>query len=299
MLDNKKKNIIIENNTIKGKWNGNEYNIIQKIGKGGIGEVYKVIDKNKKIYALKISEDISSITREYDILVKMRFIDFVPNVYEIDDYVKENNIFHFFIMDYIDGICLNDYIKNIKYNIEKLIKIIITLSTMMEIINNIGYLYVDIKPQNILISRKSKKVYLIDFGGAIKKNSSIKEYTPTYNMISWRLNFKMKDVESIIFSLSMLMVSLISNKEFNPLLVNMSIVKNNIKTLGIDNSIKQVIIKGVSGRYSDFSRFRKDLINIINKKTNKLCRNKDKIDIIDIVLIFSIVFFVVSLMLLW
>lgn len=292
------KGSVIEKAVIKGRWNGNTYNIIKKIGQGGIGEVYKVKDKNKKIYALKISKDICSITREYDILMKMKSIDFVPNVYEIDDYVGKNSIFYFFIMDYIEGICLNDYFRGIKYNIEKLLKIITTLSIMVENIYRLGYVYVDIKPQNIIISKENKKIFLIDFGGVIEKCCSIKEFTPTYNMVSWRLNFKMKRIENIIFSLSMLMISLISNQEFNPLLVDISKVKYNIETLGIDYSLKQILIKGLNGRYGTFYDFRKDLLNIIDKKMYKLCRNKDKIDIINIVLVFSIIFFIASLTLL-
>ena len=58
---------------IRGKWNKKTYTIEKTLGKGSIGIVYLVKDENKNKFALKCSDDIASITNEFNILKKCHF----------------------------------------------------------------------------------------------------------------------------------------------------------------------------------------------------------------------------------
>jgi len=76
---------------IIGKWNSNKYLVLEKIGQGAIGTVYKVKDSNGAVMALKISQEIGSITREYNSMRDLGEIRCIPRIYDIDDYILDNN----------------------------------------------------------------------------------------------------------------------------------------------------------------------------------------------------------------
>lgn len=261
---------------IKGKWNENRYIVLKKLGQGGIGSVYKVKDKFGNIKAIKISSDINSITREYDFIKKFKSLSIVPRIYEIDDYNKYGESFHFFVLEYIEGYNLKQIMKVKDFNLRDSLIIVVIVLKNLKTIYDLGYIYSDIKLENIMIDRNNKKVYLVDFGGAMKKNLGIKEYTPTYNIFSWGINNNSHST-SMIFSVNMLLTSMILKQEPSPLLKNIEGVSLDLKEEKIDKRAKKLIIDGLNGRYEDINIYISDIKNIIsNKNTYK---NKDIINI--------------------
>ncbi|HYF75340.1 MAG TPA: hypothetical protein VD757_02030, partial [Candidatus Nitrosocosmicus sp.] len=91
---------------LRGRWSGKTYTQLRKLGSGGIGEIYLVADDSGECFAMKISQDLVSITKEYANLKKFFGMCFVPEVYELDDCEKNNRLYHFFIMEYIEGYTL-------------------------------------------------------------------------------------------------------------------------------------------------------------------------------------------------
>ncbi len=78
---------------IKGKWKGNEYKLIGLIGVGNFGKVYMVRDIDGNVKAMKISKDTLSITNEYNAMIALKDLEFVPIVYELDDWEYNKDIF--------------------------------------------------------------------------------------------------------------------------------------------------------------------------------------------------------------
>lgn len=274
---------------IKGKWNENRYIVLKKLGQGGIGSVYKVRDRFGNIKAIKISSDINSITREYEFIKKFKNLSIVPRVYELDDYNKYGERFHFFVLEYIDGYNLKEIMKVKDFNLKDSLIIAVIVLKNLKTIYDLGYIYGDIKLENIMIDRNSKKIYLIDFGGAMGKNLGIKEYTPTYNIFSWGLDSNGHST-SMIFSVNMLLTSMILKQEPSPLLKNIKDVSLELKEEKIDKRAKKLIIDGLNGRHKDINIYISDIKSIVsNKSTYK------NIDIINFFFKGSILIFLLVL----
>lgn len=278
---------------IRGKWNSNRYIILKKLGQGGIGAVYKVKDRFGNIKAIKISRDMNSITREYENIKKFKNIKVVPVIYELDDYKKYGETLHFFILEYIEGYNLKQIMLMKNFYIRDIITILVVILRNLKVIYDLGYVYGDIKLENIMVAKTSKKIYLIDFGGAVDKSLGIKEYTPTYNMVSWGINSK-DQIRNMIFSVNMLMVSMVLGEEPSPLLVNLKEVSLKLKGESIDNGLKRLLISGFKGYHRDIGKYIGDLRSITLKKTSKKSTFKD-IDFIDFIFKGSISVFLLVL----
>lgn len=245
---------------IKGRWNKNIYIIEKELGRGNIGTVYLVRNNQGKKFALKCSDDITSLTIEFNVLKKLS-LSFIPKVYDLDDAYVGHGYIYFFVMEYIEGICLNEYVKG-KSNIEELLQISYELSKKLYDIYKLGYTYWDIKFENIIIEKNTRKLKLIDFGGVTKNNHSIKEYTPLYNINSF-LDTPFYDDRALVFSVNVLLISSLTKESYNPLTNNIEDIIYKIKTLKINDDIKTLITTGLKGKYN-MNEYIHDIDNILN-----------------------------------
>lgn len=143
----------------------NRFIVIQKLGRGGFGDVYLVEDANKKRYALKTEYLIArkqALLREIEFLKKIKK-PFVPNVY----FSGEDEICRYFVMD-IYGPSLMCCKKNSsKGYLPPQYVILIAEETLyiMESIHKLGIVHRDIKASNFLLRPHNKyPLCLIDFG---------------------------------------------------------------------------------------------------------------------------------------
>lgn len=288
---------------VVGKWNKNKYTVLSKLGEGGVGAVYKVKDKKGQIKALKISRDINSITREFNMINKLKNIRNIPKAYEVDDYNKNGNVYYFLVIEHIEGYNIKEIIKYGNMKVKDVIGIGIVLLNILERIYKIGYIYVDIKPENIMIDKKKKRVSFIDFGGVIEKGQGIKEYTPAYSILSWGIDGYNDYVTNLIFSVAMIITSMMLKKEFNPLVNNLNQVVSSIKLLIVDNRFKKCLIKALKGEINNITIFKDGLkksfkrcnpsLAVVTKiSTNTKNLNKTE-SLVDAFFMFSVLFFLI------
>ncbi|HUU52932.1 MAG TPA: serine/threonine-protein kinase [Candidatus Heimdallarchaeota archaeon] len=143
------------------------YKILEKIGEGGMGVVYKAEDTRlKRTVALKFLP--KEFTRDKD--AKDRFIQEAqaagaldhPNictVYEIDE--VEGQIF--IVMAYIEGQDLKERIKSGLLEIEGALEIAIQVADSLKEAHENGIIHRDIKPANIILTEKGQ-AKIMDFG---------------------------------------------------------------------------------------------------------------------------------------
>jgi serine/threonine protein kinase len=150
------------------------YKIIEKLGEGGMGIIYKAEDiKLKRTVALKVLPE--SFTRDEE--SRRRFIyeaqhasslqhNNICTIHEIDE--TENRQF-FITMDYYEGETLKSKIKIKKdlLSLDEIINITKQIAEGLRIAHGKGIIHRDIKPANIFITKEGI-VKILDFGLAKK-----------------------------------------------------------------------------------------------------------------------------------
>ena len=130
---------------------------------------------------------------------------------------------------------------------------------------------------------------MIDLGGAVEKGQGIKEYTPTYNIVSWGMDSRDTST-SMIFSVNMILTSLILKHEPSPLLKDIKEVMLELKSNNNDSRLKRLLLSGLGGRYKSVDKYIEEL------KSINLSKSKYKsIDIIDFIFKGSIFTFMIVL----
>jgi len=147
---------------------GNRYEIITKIGTGGMADVYKGRDlKLNRFVAVKVLKSEFSSNKNFVSKFKVEAQSAaglmhhnIVNVYD----VGEESGLYYFVMELVEGITLKNYIeKKIRLSYKEALSIAIQVSQGIEAAHNNGIIHRDIKPQNIIISREGK-VKVADFG---------------------------------------------------------------------------------------------------------------------------------------
>lgn len=166
-----------------GKLLANRYEILEKIGGGGMAIVYKAIDKLlNRVITVKVlreqfvSEDdfIRRFQREAQAVAKLSH----PNIVSIYDVGHEQD-FHYLVMEYVEGQNLKEIIVQ-KAPLDPLEAIDYTIQILeaLEHAHDSGVVHRDIKPHNILVTRNGK-VKVTDFGIAQAVSSATLTYTGT------------------------------------------------------------------------------------------------------------------------
>jgi serine/threonine protein kinase/Tfp pilus assembly protein PilF len=154
------------------------YKILEKLGEGGMGVVYKAEDtKLHRIVALKFLPP--EFTRDKE--AKKRFIQEAQaasslqhhNVCTIHDIDETDNKQIFICMDYYEGETLKEKIRKGFLNTEEVINIAIQIAEGLQSAHERGIIHRDIKPANIFIT-KNEEIKILDFGLAkLSKQSAI------------------------------------------------------------------------------------------------------------------------------
>lgn len=160
----------------EGMMLANRYEVIDKVGTGGMSDVYKakdhILGRNVAIKVLKqeFGEDINFVTKFRTEAQAAAGLEH-PNIVNIYDVGSENRM-HYIVMEYIEGITLKTYIeKRGKIQFNEAVSIAIQVSNGIRAAHNKRIVHRDIKPQNIMISTEGK-VKVTDFGIAHAASSN-------------------------------------------------------------------------------------------------------------------------------
>src|SRR5215472_15980357 len=148
---------------------GGRYEILQLLGEGGMGAVYKALDREvERTVALKlIRPELASnpaiLARFKQELLTAHQVTH-KNVIRIYDLAEADGV-KFITMEFVEGFDLRRIlIDNGKLPPEKAIEIIRQVCVALDAAHSAGIIHRDLKPQNIMQDSKSGRILVMDFG---------------------------------------------------------------------------------------------------------------------------------------
>lgn len=281
------------------------YILIRQIGEGGMGRVF--LAKNKSIHqfvAIKMLHPRFSnnpLLRERfrQEAIMLSSLDH-PNIVKFLNYV-ENDQGIFLIMEYVDGMTLEDYItkKNGLIVESRAFPLMYQIVDAFAYAHAHGIIHRDIKPGNIFVS-KDGEIKILDFGIAqiisgacdsgIVRAGSVQFMSPEQALD------KPLDIRSDIYSLGAVFYNMLTGKppynlsQFTPIEVKKEIVEKPLPRMNdaypyISNEIQWVVDKATSkdpaSRYADCRDLKTDIKkveNIVSRRNSQDVNPQNKSD---------------------
>ena len=202
-----------------GMFLGDRYEILEKIGTGGMAEVFKGKDhKLNRFVAVKVLKDEfaedKNFVRKFKEEAQAAAALAHPNIVNVYDVGDEMNI-NYIVMELVEGITLKTYIeKKGRLTVKEATSIAIQVASGLEVAHNNRIVHRDIKPQNIIISREGK-VKVTDFGIA-KSVSSNTNTADTMGSVHYTSPEQARggysDAKSDIYSLGIVMYEMVTGR---------------------------------------------------------------------------------------
>lgn len=152
----------------KGTIIADRYEILEKVGTGGMADVYKAkCHKLNRFVAIKVLKAELSADRNFVARFRAEAQSAAgmthPNIVNVYDVGDENGIYYI-VMELVEGITLKQYIdKKGALEYRETVSIAIQVAQGIEAAHKHNIVHKDIKPQNIIISKEGK-VKVTDFG---------------------------------------------------------------------------------------------------------------------------------------
>ncbi len=157
------------------------YEILEKVGIGGMATVYKAKDKKTgRLVALKVPQErfvgdprfVRRFHREAEVLAKMDH----PNIVKVYDHGQVEGV-HFIAMEFLEGEGLDKLIEERRLNLRQAASVLARVADALRHIHAQGIVHRDIKPGNIMVLKGALReegvdprgVRLMDFGIAAGK----------------------------------------------------------------------------------------------------------------------------------
>ena len=207
----------------------NRYEILETIGQGGMGTVYKTLDYlTNQIVALKAvsvdnddpennfpsNTDINlhiALTKEFRILSRLRH----PNIVSVLDYGFTQKHYPFFTMEYMPH-SQTILEAGIGKSTNTIVSLTIQMLQAMAYLHRYQIVHGDLKPENVLV--QDEQVKLLDFGLSIIESETQGRLTGTLNYMAPELFLKRQvSVQSDLYALGAIVYQMIVGElPYNP-----------------------------------------------------------------------------------
>jgi TolB-like protein/tRNA A-37 threonylcarbamoyl transferase component Bud32/Flp pilus assembly protein TadD len=156
--------------TIEAGQQLSHYRLIEKIGEGGMGVVWKardtVLDRHVAIKILPANVSLDEQRRE-KFLEEAKLASSISdaNIVEIHSFAREGDL-DFIVMEYIEGTPLSEIIRGRSMPPDRVVELGAQIAGALSQAHRKGLLHRDLKPANILVT-PDDKVKIVDFGLAV------------------------------------------------------------------------------------------------------------------------------------
>ena len=144
-----------------------QFEILGCLGRGGMGVVYKAIQKSlNRMVAIKIlapervgqEKFAERFAREAQTLAQLNH----PNIVTVFDYGETGGLYYF-VMEFADGVNLRDLLSDGKLEPQQALAIVPPVCEALQYAHDKGIVHRDIKPENLLLDKEGR-VKIADFG---------------------------------------------------------------------------------------------------------------------------------------
>ena len=207
---------------LEGKLLGNRYEMVEKIGNGGMATVYKAIDKVlKRNVAVKILRDEFTTDEEFikrfEVEAQSAARLTHPNIVSIYDVGVEGNLYYI-VMELIQGKTLKEIIIEERGPLpwKWSVNVAIQIASALEMAHRNNIIHRDIKPHNIIITEDGI-AKVTDFGIAkAVSNSTITAFGTTIGSVHYfspeHARGGYTDAKSDLYSLGVVMYEMMTGK---------------------------------------------------------------------------------------
>lgn len=254
---------------ITGKWHHNQYTITKELGFGANGIVYLAQSENQYV-ALKLSDNGMSITSEVNVLksfAKVQGSTLGPSLLDVDDWVRGTGTISFYVMEYIHGLSLLEFVEQKGKSWMPIL--VLQLLSDLEKLHSSGWVFGDLKPENLIVTGPPPKIRCIDVGGTTIQGRAIKEFTEFYDRGYWGLGSRKADPKYDLFAVAMIMINTSYPKRFNKTTGGINQLTQVINEKMELSKYKNFILSALLGHYTTAKEMRMQLLDIVgDNQTN-------------------------------
>ena len=171
-----------ENHNI-GRKIGN-YELLELIGEGGMGEVYRAVQthpirRQVAIKIIKLGMDTAEFTERFESERQALALMDHPYIAKVFDAGATERGRPFFVMEYVQGVPISKYCNDLKMDVRARLELFIHVCEGIQHAHQKAIIHRDIKPSNVLVTSENGDVWpkIIDFGVAKALNQKLTEHT--------------------------------------------------------------------------------------------------------------------------
>lgn len=215
-----------------------------------------------------------------------------PNIVRVTDSFSENGTFYY-VMDYIDGQNLNDYIKSHHVDADEAVSIIKSTADALIYMHETQHmLHLDIKPGNIMRRASDGHIFLIDFGlskhydanGQPETSTNIGLGTAGYAPIEQGNQAKSGEFRPTIdvYALGATLYKLLTREtppNASELVSDDELLENNLRVNGVSENlikvVKEAMCPNVRKRTQTVRDFKNNIVNVKAEKQSMIDNTSD------------------------
>lgn len=252
---------------INGKWHHKHYRIEKELGAGANGVVYLATYQGQLV-ALKISENGYTVTSEVNVLksfTKVQGSTLGPSLLDVDDWQSSSKLYSFYVMEYIHG---PDLLSFVKQKGEAWVPVLmLQLLSDLEELHKAGWVFGDLKPENLIVTGRAPRIRCIDVGGTTIKGRAIKEFTEFYDRGYWGLGSRKAEPTYDLFSTAMVFIHCAYPSRFSKDGRGLEQLMDKVKKHKNLKCYEDVLIPALQGRFKSASDMRQALLTCSYKQT--------------------------------
>ncbi|MGM0847001.1 MAG: serine/threonine protein kinase [Bacillota bacterium] len=253
---------------ITGKWHKQHYTIIKELGYGANGIVY-LAQIGTDYAALKMSDSSMSVTSEVNVLrafAKVQGAPLGPALLDVDDWETGGRKIPFYVMEYIQGPDLLKFVHAKGFSWTGVL--IVQLLNDLHRIHQEGWVFGDLKPDNLIVTGPPYKIRCIDVGGTTMQGRAIKEFTEFFDRGYWLGHSRKAEPSYDLFSAAMILINLSYPKRFTKSEGGgIEQLKSAVVAKPELNKIKEPIMGALEGRYTSALEMRQALLDTLSGRT--------------------------------